>query len=1476
MSITEISIKRPILIIVFFLIISLLGFFAIGQLKYELLPKINAPFVSVMAIYEGASPSEIENSVTKKIEDAVAGVSKVKRITSRSNEGYAVISIEFLQDTDLDKAMQEVQRFVNQVVPQLPQGAKTPTVDKFSLSDLPILRLASTSNLPEKEFYQILKDQIKPRLSQLKGVGRIQLVGGEEKEIKVLLDEQKLKFYQLPILAVVQALQKANLEVPIGNVKDQDAQFGLRLSGKISQFETLESLDIAVLADGSKIRLKDIARIVDGSKDSKTITRLNQKTAIGVIIQKQSNANSVEVSELVRNEIQKIENEYKNEKVAFEIAADSSEFTLKATETVFKDLLIAIVLVALVMLVFLHSLRNALIVMIAIPSSLIFSFIGMFAMDFSLNLMTLLAMSLVIGILVDDSIVVLENIYRHLEMGKDKVKASLDGRNEIGFSALSITLVDVVVFLPLAFVPGITGGLVREFALVIVVSTLASLLVCFTLTPMLASRFAKLEHLKGKNIFEKLILGIERQIQNLINAYVSLLKTSLKHRWIVYVAAFGSLIASFSLVTNGYIGGEFVPTTDKGEISIIVETPSGTKFDETNRLAQKLEKQLGALPEVKRIFSTIGVSNDPFFGEVFGDNQMEFSVLLVDKTERQKTVLQMSQFIRNMALLEAGTKVKVSPVGIIGAEATPIQISINGADRQKVFDYSQHLKKMTAQINGTDDVRLSVLAGKPELDIRMNRDRLATLGLSLEEVATTLRVALTGFEELKFREGNTEFPLRVQLQEIDRNNTEQIANLSFINSKGELVYLKQIADIQMITSATALERRNKNASVTLFSKAIGKSVNEIGAEIKELVAQNPPPAGVKISYEGDLEMADDSVIYLGLALLAGIVLVYLIMVALYNSFLYPFVVLFSIPVAITGALLALALTMKTLNVFSIFGLIMMLGLVAKNAILIVDKTNEMKGEGRNVLYALLEAGKTRLRPILMTTLAMVIGMLPLALQKGSGGEYNSALAWVLIGGLTSSMIFTLFIVPAIYLELDRILSRFAKKSEKNIDQNPLPNTFSKTAVAGVIIIFLAVSSVFGQTSLSLKEAENRLKSQNPQLNIQKKDLEKSNWAIWEARSLYLPSLNLNGNYNHNIKPQVFFLPANFFDPTANPKEFQAVTASAKNVYQANLGLSVPLLQLENKPILDNAHLGKQNAELKIKSLENQQMAELRKTYYEALWAKAQMNFWVENLNRQNRILADVRQRLQQGFLTESDTLQAFVQVENLKPNLVKAQNAYKLAEKQLKLLLNLENKESVVLTDSLALQTSLSEKAEIKNRPDLQQLNLQTQVLANQVKTEKARLLPNLQLVGQHSILTQHENFDFGKYRWVNTNFVGLQLNVPIFNGFRQQSRIQQNQIEQTQAQESYEFALKQADLELETYTDNLQELALQIETQEKVVQAAQRSYRLIYDRWKQGLAKQGDLIDAENILQQAKINRIGLIYNYLVLESELKRVRGE
>ncbi|HAI77325.1 MAG TPA: hypothetical protein DCM08_13905, partial [Microscillaceae bacterium] len=1132
------------------------------------------------------------------------------------------------------------------------------------------------------------------------------------------------------------------------------------------------------------------------------------------------------------------------------------------------DLLIAIGLVALVMLVSLHSLRNALIVMLAIPTSLVFSLIGMYVMDFSLNLMTLLAMSLVIGVLVDDSIVVLENIYRHLEMGKDKARAALEGRNEIGFSAISITLVDVVVFFPLAFVPGITGGLVKEFALVIVVSTLASLLVCFTLTPMLASRFARLEHLRPTHLFNRFIIAIERQIQQLTQGYVALLKKALKYRWVVYALSVSALVSSLSLVSDGYVGGEFIPATDKGEITVTIELPAGTKITETNQMAKKIETQLAKMPEVSRLFSTVGLANDAFFGEIIGENQIEIAVLLQDKTKRQASIAQMSQRIRNLILQEPGAKVKVSPVGLIGAEATPVQILISGADRVAIQQYGLQLQQLTKQIKGTDDVRLSTQSGKPELAIQVDRAQLAKLGLSLEAVTLALRIAITGNDELKIKQLQTEVPLRIQLESADRQSKDQLENLSLVNDKGAVVYLKQFASFEYTTATSALERRNKQPALVLFSKVIGKDVNAIGDEIKQIVAQNPPPAGVKISYEGDLEMADDSFLYLALALLAGITLVYLIMTALYNSFYYPFVVLFSIPVALTGALLALALTMKTLNVFSIFGVIMMLGLVAKNAILLVDRTNELKAQGRSVFYALMDAGQTRLRPILMTTLAMVIGMLPLAMQQGAGGEYNSALAWVLIGGLTSSMCFTVFLVPAIYLEFELFSNLLTKRKLRPV---------GKVAALGILLGLLNLTSAQAQTKLGLADVEVYIKNQNPEVRIAAYNQQSAEMGVRQVRSAMLPRLDLNASYNRNIRPQVFFLPATFFDPTANPNTFTSVNASAKNVYQSSLNFSMPLFQAENRPNLSQASVQSQQAAAGTQQVVLQKTAEARKAYLDALWAKAQASFWEESQLRQQRLLAEMRQRLQQGLLTEADTLQAFAQAENINPQLVRVQQAYALAEQQLRLLLDLPDTATIELTDLLRLPVvAQSQSPVFENRPDLVQLKLQNEALFFQEKADQARRMPNLQLVAQYTWLSQDENFDFNRYRWINTYFVGLQLNIPIFGGFANTSRVQQTRIRQQQNQESYQFALKQAQTEWQRLRGNLTEISAQITSQEKVVQAANRAYQAVFDRWKQGLTKQTDLRQAELVLQESKLNYLGFIYQYLVLDNELKRVQGE
>lgn len=1463
MTLTELSIKKPILVIVFFLVTSLFGLISYLQLQYELLPNIAAPFTTVFTLYPGASPKEVENSVTKLIESSVGSVSKIKRISATSSEGISTVMIEFLQDADGDKANDEVQRAISQVLSELPAGAKTPSVVKFSINDLPVMRIGVTAKVPDQELFEMVKSQIRPRISQLRSVGRVTTLGGNEREIKVFLDQEKLLRYQLSTIQVLEALRKANLDIPIGRINDTDAQFGIRMTGKADSFEHISGQFIAYTPEGGQIRLRDVGRVEAGLKESTVITRLDRSPSLGLVITKQTGSNAVEVTALVRAEMARMEEEYKSVGLRFSIAQDTSEFTLAAANAVFKDLIIAIFLVAAVMLVFLHSLRNALIVMVAIPSSLVFAFILMKLMGFSLNLMTLLAMSLVIGILVDDSIVVLENIYRHLEMGKDRFRASLEGRNEIGFSALSITLVDVVVFLPLALVPGLVGSLVREFALVVVVSTLASLLVCFTLTPMMASRFARLEHPTAANLYGRLILWIESLIDRIVGLYQPVLSWSLRHRFGTVMISLLLLVGAIALVPMGMIGAEFAPSGDKGELSLSLTLPPGTHIDSTQAAVARLEARISQMPEIKRIFTTVGYSTD-INGDVYAPNTAQFNIQAVPATERSQTTRQLSRHIRRMALEVPGAKAIVAPVGLLGAENAPILISVIGSHRDSVRQAADLLLNTLKQTPGAFNPRLAAEQGKPEVEIVLNRPNISRLGLDIEQVGLTLRTAINGHDDLKLREGNVETPIRIQLEKDDRLQIEQLNRMTFTNAAGQTVFLRQLADLRLVTGPSVLERRNRNPSLTVVSQVVGRGVSDVGTDLQQAMAKVRLPQGVRISYEGDLELADDSFGKLGLALLTSIILVYLIMVALYNDWVYPFVVLFSIPVALVGALWALALTAKTINVFSIFGLIMLVGLVAKNAILLVDRANDLRSQGRNVLYALLDAGQTRLRPILMTTIAMVIGMLPLALATGPGGEINSSLAWVLIGGLSSSMFLTLVLVPAVYLQITRWIEGRRPKA--------VP-----AAVAATVLLVLMAAPVQAQTrTLSIREAEAQVLTDNLDLRASRLEVDKSVSQVREARSGLLPQVAASANYQHFVKPQVFFLPGNLFDPTADPG-FTAIPASAKNVYNANVEANLPLLNLETPQLIAMSRLQGQQALHADQRLRQQKVSQVRRTGYSILLAQAACRLAQASAQRQTQNLEDARRRLAQGLLSEADTLQPYLQVEYARTSLFKAQNSLQIAKTQFKVLLNWDESDDFALSDSLTIgQEDLllfderEDADRLEQHPDLLRLRTTKDLSERQRRLEQARLMPRLTGVWQYASLTQADNLRFGNYFWTNVHFVGLQLNIPLFNGFRQTARIQQARIQSQQADVQWQSAKRAYSLEASTFRQQMREYRRQVEDQQKNIAAAERLYQSVRQRWQNGLLRWSDLQDAELSLQQSKVNHLQMVHDYLQARENL------
>ncbi|ASK29561.1 acriflavin resistance protein [Chryseobacterium sp. T16E-39] len=1038
MKLAEISIKRPSLVIVLFTILTLGGILSYTLMGYELIPKFETNMVTISTTYPGASPAEVETSVTRKIEDAVGSLENVKKVESSSYESLSVIMVQLNDGADVNYALNDAQRKVNAVLKDLPDDVDPPSLNKFSLDDLPIITMSVASDkLNNKELYDLLDKKIEPIFSRVNGVAQVDLVGGQEREIQVNLDEKKLQGYGLSISDVQQAILSSNLDFPTGSLKTRIAKSTIRLSGKYKSIQEMNNLVVSN-KNGAQVRLSDIATVFDSQKDVEKVARFNQFPTILMQVKKQSDANAVAVSESVQKTIATVETAYKAQGIKVKVVNDTTDFTLESANHVIFDLFLAIILVAIVMLLFLHSIRNAFIVMVSIPASLIAAFIGMNLMGYTLNLMSLLGLSLVVGILVDDAIVVLENIYRHMEMGKSKIRAAYDGASEIGFTVAAITLVIVVVFLPIAMSSGLVANILGQFCVTVVIATLLSLLASFTIIPWLSSRFGKLEHLTGKNWFEKFILWFEGLIDKFTHWITGILEWCLKstlRRISTVVITFVILISSFMLVAFGFIGGEFFPPIDRGQFLVQMELSKDATVEKTNQITLEVEKYLRNDKDVVDLITTVGQQSTGFGGAQATTYQSEVQVNLTDKSERaESTNIKAAKVKRALEEKFTGVEFKTAPIGILGAENAPIEMVVTAPDNAAAVKEATRILELLKKVPGAVDAELSTDTGNPEVQVNIDRDKMSSLGLNLQSVGQTMQTAFNGNTDGKFRAGEYEYDINIRFGDANRQSIDDVKNLMFTNPKGEQVRLSQFAEVKMGSGPSLLERRDKSPSVKVRSKVVGRPVGDVANEwAAKFMDGKDKPAGVDYIWSGDMENQQEGFGTLGIALLAAIVLVYLVMVSLYDSFVYPFVVLFSIPLAMIGVMVILALTANSLNIFTMLGMIMLIGLVAKNAILIVDFTNARKAAGSNTHDALVQANHARLRPILMTTIAMIFGMLPIALASGAGAEFNKGLAWVVIGGLTSSLFLTLIIVPVVYSLFDSILRRMGQHKKTDYE-----------------------------------------------------------------------------------------------------------------------------------------------------------------------------------------------------------------------------------------------------------------------------------------------------------------------------------------------------------------------------------------------------------------------------------------------------------
>lgn len=1032
MNITEISIHRPSLIIVLFSVFAMLGLIGYKKLSYELMPDFNQPVVVVRTGYPGATPEEVETSVSRKIEDALSNLEGVDYLVTKSLPNASVIIANLDYGTDLDQAMRDAQRYIDNIRKDLPANISSPVMSKVSPNDLPIMSISATSDLPGTAFYQKMKDDFLPQIQQLKGVAEITLLGGQEREIQVKLDQEKLKYYGVSMLQVVEAVRRAGMDVPAGNVRSDTMSHSVRLAGKFHTLDQLRSVQIAMPEPKSPIYLKDVANVADGIREATSVSRFNGENGIGLSLKKQGDANAVEVSQGVRNALQKIEKQNARDQVRFTIVDDSTDNTIAAVESVVVDLILAVILVSLVMLLFLRNFRNALIVLVAIPTSLITAFAVMWLLGYTLNLMTLLAMSLIIGILVDDAVVVLENIQRHLDMGKEKRQAALQGRMEIGFSALSITLVDVVVFLPILFLQVFVADMLKQFSVVVITSTMTSLLVSFTLTPWLASRIGKKEDLTPSNPFNRLLMAFEKSLHRFTAWYGRQLDWVFDHKLVFSGLVLMLFALTLGVMKQGIIGKELISTGDQGKFRFSLEFDKSTALQRNDSISGIIEKHILEQPEVKTLFSNVGGPGTGIGSLGVGaPYKTEFTVQLKDKKVLQdlRTEDFMLRLRRNLQKAYPDIRFSMATLGLVPRSA-PVELTLSGSDPDEVMRTAKSLQQVIQGIPGADNVQLSVEEGSPEYRILPDQDRMQRLGLSTASVGSTLRTALSGNDDTRLTENGTEYPIRILLADLDRRNYDDVHRLSLINPMGMPVQVHQFARVERDRTPSLLERKDRQPAVTLTADALGRPSGTVADEVVAYLKEHPLPADMRMSWGSDIKRQHDSFGALGSVLAISFLLIYLIMVALYDSFIYPFVALFSIPVAAIGAFLALNLSLSNLSLFALLGLIMLMGLVTKNAILIVDFTNQLKAQGLHYREALLRAGQERLRPILMTTLSMAIGMLPIALAKGTASEWKNGLAWVIIGGLLSSLILTVYLVPMVYYLVDRAKEKLAERLGK--------------------------------------------------------------------------------------------------------------------------------------------------------------------------------------------------------------------------------------------------------------------------------------------------------------------------------------------------------------------------------------------------------------------------------------------------------------
>jgi len=1032
MKISEFCIRRPVFTVMLISALAVFGATAYSGLGVSLFPDVDFPIVTVTVVYEGADPETVETEVTDVIEEAVNTISGIKSLRSESAEGIAQVFIEFELERDINVASQDVRDKVATIRADLPAGVEPPVIEKFDPDSAPILSIVLSGPTSIRTLTQLADDRIKPQIEGIEGVGSVRLVGGRDREIRVWLRVDDLRTYQLAAQDVIDALQQENVEFPGGRVESENREVVIKTQGEVESVGQFEDLVIAY-RQNAPVRIRDVALVEDGQEDLRSLSRLNGQEAVSLLVRRQSGENLLAVAEAVKARLDEIRASLP-QRYRLILAQDLSRFVAGSFDDTRGELLRGSFLAVLVILVFLRNPRGALVAAVTIPTTIIATFTFVSAMGFTLNMMSMLALSISVGMVIDDSIVVLENSFRHMEQGKSRVQAALAGMAEIGFAVIATSLAIIAVFIPVAFMEGLVGRFFYEFGMTVAFAVIISTFIAVTLTPMLCSRVLKLPAKHGR-VFSFL----ERIFTSLEAGYRVMLRAALHYRVVTVLTAAGIFVGS--LMISGWIGKEFVASQDEGQFNVQVETPLGSSIQRTGKILETIERRLQHLPGVTDVFTTVGAG---------AEGRVNVATVLVKMVPRDRRTLGQQDAMRlareRLAdLTECDISVEEIPrVSGGGFRAAPVQYNLRGPDLAVLDETSRHVIREMQKTDGIVDVNSTYDPEKPEISVVIDRERAADLGVSARDLGKTIRALVGGQEVTTFEQDGETYDVRVRLVASDRTRREAAYALP-VRGRNGLVELRSLVDVRDGAGPVQIDRQDRQRQVTIMANLEPtKPLGEAVTDVQQAADRAEIPPEVSTAFTGSADMMAESFASIGFSMALAIVLIYMVLAAQFESLVHPLTVMLSLPLSVGGALGALALTGRTLNIFSMIGMIMLMGLVTKNAILLVEYTNQLRGRGLGKTDALLQAGPIRLRPILMTAFSTVAGMIPIAIGLGQGAESRAPMGTCVVGGMMASTLLTLIVVPAMYSLLDDLGLRILRVGQAS-DRERLPTGLPQSA-----------------------------------------------------------------------------------------------------------------------------------------------------------------------------------------------------------------------------------------------------------------------------------------------------------------------------------------------------------------------------------------------------------------------------------------------